>query len=100
MGPDYPTLDPLSKRDNVLPWYLRPEPKVPDIRDQEEHADVAAALTLLPEGHAARQAYSQGAGTIALTHLVREYPTVVEALTEAYLAGYRRLLQRSGSFRP
>ena len=90
----------LSNRTSKTPWYLRPDPKTPDTRDQDEHTDVAAALAPLPAGHAARLAYAEGLGTIALTHLVREHPVIVEALTEAYLAGNRRSLRRTGSFRP
>jgi hypothetical protein len=84
-----------------MPWYERPEEKLPDMRDADEHADVWAALKGLPPDHPARRAYSEGADTITLTHLVRERRDIVEALTEAYLAGYWRSLQRSGRhFRP
>jgi hypothetical protein len=70
------------------------------MRDQQEHADVAEALASLPEDHLAHRAYADGLGTIALTHLVREHHPIVEALTEAYLAGNRRAMRRTGSFRP
>ena len=82
------------------PWWEQPQRPPPDTRDQQEHAEVAAALASLPEDHAARRAYAEGLGTIALTHLVREHRGIVDALTEAYLAGNRRALRRSGSFRP
>jgi hypothetical protein len=83
-----------------IPWYERPEEKPPDMRDPNEHADVWAALQDLPPDHPARGAYSEGVDTITLTHLVRERPEIVEALTEAYLAGYRRSLARWSRFRP
>ncbi|MGD9730467.1 MAG: hypothetical protein AB7R40_24195 [Nitrospiraceae bacterium] len=70
-----------------------------DIRDEQEHADVATVLATLPEGHPARVAYAEGADTIKLAHLAP--PELVERLTAAYLDGYRRYWQRSGSyFRP
>jgi hypothetical protein len=83
-----------------IPWYERPGEKLPDMRDADEHADVWAALQGLPHDHSARRAYSEGADTITLTHLVRERREIVEALTEAYLAGYRRSRARWGGFRP
>lgn len=83
------------------PWYEQPDQKLPDMRDADEHAAIAVALEGLPPQHAARRAYSQGADTITLTHLVADRPELVNALTEAYLAGYRRSLERWGShFRP
>lgn len=86
-----------------LPWYAQPETRKrpPDIRHPEEHAAVAAALERLPPDHRARAAYAEGLDTIALTHLVADRPELVVALTEAFLAGYRRSLERWGShFRP
>jgi hypothetical protein len=72
---------------------------IPDIRDEQEHADVAAILAALPDQHPARVAYADGADTIRLTHLVPG--ELVDSLTEAFFAGYRRMLQRHGSyFRP
>jgi hypothetical protein len=62
--------------------------------------DPAAALQNLPTDHPARLAYSGGLDTIALTHLVREHHEIVEALANAYLAGYRRSLTRWSGFRP
>lgn len=82
------------------PWYEQPAPKVPDIRDAEEHAAIADALAVLPDEHPARQAYAEGAATIKLTHLVADRPDIVKALTEAYRAGNRRCLERSAHFRP
>jgi hypothetical protein len=84
----------------TIPWWEQPQRPPPDTRDPQEHADVAGALASLPEDHAARQAYANGMGTIALSHLLHEHRTIVEALTEAYLAGNRRALDRTGSFRP
>lgn len=71
-----------------------------DTRDEDEHAEVAALLASLPNGHPARDAYSRGVGTIELTHLVIDHQTLVDGLKEAYLAGYGRILARSGGFRP
>ena len=71
-----------------------------DRRDPEEHACVTAALAGLPEDHPARKAYAEGVGTIELTHLVEDRE-IVEQLKQAFLAGYRRTLERSGAyFRP
>jgi hypothetical protein len=83
-----------------IPWYERPAEKPPDMRDSDEHADVSAALQGLPPDHPARRAYSKGVDTITLTHLVRERPEIVEALTDAFLGGYRRSLARWSGFRP
>ena len=71
-----------------------------DARDAEEHAEVAALLAALPGDHPAALAYARGADTVALTHLVADRPELAEALKEAFLAGYRRLLSVSGGFRP
>jgi hypothetical protein len=84
-----------------VPWYELPPQKPIDRRDAEEHSAVSAALETLPPDHPAKQAYSEGADTIRLTHLVADRRDTVEVLTEAYLAGYRRFLQRqAGYFRP
>jgi hypothetical protein len=73
----------------------------PNLRDSEERAAVAAALAALPPEHPARRAISDGIGTIALAHLVVDRPELVEGLKEAWLAGYNRMLRRSGGhFRP
>lgn len=71
-----------------------------DTRDAQEHADVAAVLEELAADHPARDAYALGAGTIDLTHLVADIPELVERLTEAFLAGYRRMLAGTDTFRP
>ena len=72
-----------------------------DLRDADEQAAVAALLDALPPEHAARGAFDGVLDTIALTHLVADRPELVERLKEAFLAGYRRMLERSGSyFRP
>jgi hypothetical protein len=71
-----------------------------DLRDAEEHAVITAALEQLPADHPARVAYLEHADTIALTHLVADRPELVEALKEAYLKGFGRLLRAAGHFRP
>ena len=72
---------------------------VPDIRDEQEHKDVAAILAALPEDHPARAAYAEGEDTIKLTHLVPA--ELVKPLTEAFFAGSWRMLHRQGGyFRP
>jgi len=84
-------------------WYAEPkaEKRPPDMRDPEEHAAVAATLRRLSPDHPAHAAYAEGLDTIALTHLIADQPELVAALTEAFLAGYRRSLKRWGShFRP
>jgi len=70
-----------------------------DTRDPQEHADVSALLGVLPV-HPAREAYARGTGTLELTHLVADRPELIEELKEAWLGGYRRLLERSRGFRP
>ena len=76
-------------------------PVATDTRDAAEHEAVRLAIAVLPQDHTARQAYRRGAGTIELSHLVADRPELVEALTEAFLAGYRRMLRRDGGhFRP
>ena len=84
-------------------WYAKVErsQSPPSFRDAEECAAITAALKALPADHPARQAYAEGADTIRLTHLVADDPELVEALKNAFLAGYRRLLGRTGRhFRP
>ena len=71
-----------------------------DTRDAQEHADVAAVLTVLSAEHLAREAYARGVGTLELTHLVADRVELVDGLKEAFLAGYSRLLDSSGGFRP
>jgi hypothetical protein len=83
-----------------LAWYELPEAKPVDVRDAEEHRAIAEALSVLSAEHPARIAYAHGMGTIALTHLVADRRDIVATLTEAYLCGNRRALQRSGHFRP
>jgi len=83
-----------------MPWWKESETKPPDMRDPQEHA-VAATLRRLSPDHPAHAAYAEGLDTIALTHLIADQPELVAALTEAFLAGYRRSLKRWGShFRP
>lgn len=77
------------------------EGKPLDMRDAAEHAAVQGLLAALPGDHPVRVAYAHGSGTIALTHLVADHPELASALAEAFLAGYRRSLERWGShFRP
>ena len=76
-----------------------------DYRDEIEHAEVARILSELPAEHPARVAYSTGAreaaDSISLTWLVADRRDMVQALTEANLAAYRRTLARQGGyFRP
>ena len=73
-----------------------PASRIPDIRDELEHRDVAAVLATLPDDHPARAAYAEGADTIRLTHLVSA--ELVEPLTEVFCSGYRRFLQRQGGY--
>ena len=51
-----------------------------DYRDDIEHAEVAAALSDLPEDHPARAAYSSGelSDSIALTHLLKDRRDIAE----------------------
>ncbi len=76
------------------------QPAILDKRDAQERAEVAALLAVLPPEHPAREACARGTDTIALTHLVADRPELVEALKQAFLAGYARLLEGSGGFRP
>ena len=71
-----------------------------ELRDAKEHAAVTAALEQLPADHPARVAYQDHADTITLTHLVADRPELVEALKEAYLKSFGRLLRSAGHFRP
>ena len=71
-----------------------------DMRDAEEHAAVTAALDQLPADHPARVAYLDHADTIALTHLVADRHDLVDALKEAYLKGFGRLMRSAAHFRP
>jgi len=60
---------------------------------------VAAILASCPRS-TRRAAYAKHTGTLELTRLVADRPDLVDELKEAWLAGYRRLLARSGGFRP
>lgn len=70
-----------------------------DYRGEEEHAEVVARiLSALPADHPARVAYVSGAREtadfISLTWLVAERRDIVQALVEANMAAYRRMLAR------
>ena len=71
----------------------------PDFRDDEEKAEVARILSVLPAEHPARVAFAQGRDTIALTHLVGDAELTAKALTKAFLAGANRIMNR-GHFKP
>ena len=64
-----------------------------DYRDDIEHAEVAAALSELPEDHPAAVAYSSGAmsDNIALTRLLANRKDLVERLVAAYLGHNDRI---------
>ena len=61
-----------------------------DYRDDIEHAEIASVLSLLPEKHPARIAYSsgawEGANTISLSRLVAAHRDLLERLIEIYTA--------------
>lgn len=72
-----------------------------DYRDEIEHAEVAAALDALPEDYPARIAYSSGelSDSIALTHLLKDRPDLVERLVAAYMGHSSRIWPEGvGSF--
>ena len=73
---------------------------LPDKRDEEEKAEVGRIIAALPKDHPAHDAHRRGMDTIALTHLVANYPDLVEALIRAYHAGTDRVWKRSGHFKP
>jgi hypothetical protein len=77
---------------------MSPDPY--DTRDEQEHPAVAASLASLPYAHPARAAYARGAGALELSHLAADRGELVEALKEAYRAGYSRMLAGVGGFRP
>lgn len=85
---------------------LTPQQRHPaDYRDELEHAEVARILSELPADHPARVAYSTGAreasDSISLMWLVAERRDMVQALTDANMAAWRRTLVRQGGyFRP
>jgi hypothetical protein len=70
-----------------------------DFRDEEEKAEVARILAVLPPDHPARLAHERGIDTIRLTHMVGDAP-LVSALIETLLAGRDRIFRRSSRFRP
>ena len=71
-------------------------------RDEEEHAEVARILSVLPEGHRARIAYMTGAreaaDSISLSWLVVDRYDIVQALVEANMAAWRRTMSRYGGY--
>jgi hypothetical protein len=64
-----------------------------DYRDDIEHAEVAAALSDLPEDHPARVAYLTRAmsDSLALTHFLPERKDLVDRLVAAYLGHNERI---------
>lgn len=80
-------------------WKPPADKPPPDIRDDEERAEVARILSSLPGDHPARIAADRGADTIAVSHLVGDVG-LAKALAEASRAGWVRTLHRSGRFRP
>jgi hypothetical protein len=78
---------------------LPPERRHPaDYRDDIEHAEVAAILSELSDGHPARAAYSSGAreasDSIQLSHLLTERMDLVDRLTKAYFEHQGRIWDR------
>jgi hypothetical protein len=76
-----------------------------DYRDELEHAEVARILSEIPEQHPARVAYATGAreapDSISLSWLVADRFDMVQALVNANMAAYGRVLARQGGyFRP
>jgi hypothetical protein len=74
--------------------------KLFDAHDDQERSEISAALNDLPEDHPARRAHKEGADAIRLTHLVDGRKDLIDKLTQAWLAGYGRMLRRSSYFRP
>lgn len=70
---------------------------LPDSRDQEEKAAVAAALEGLPKDHPAWQAHDAGLDTIRIAHLVADQTAIVERLKLARLEAFGRTI--GGHFR-
>ena len=68
---------------------------VPDVRDEEEKAEVTRILSVLPEDHPAHAAHRAGADTIKLSHLLTDRPQLVQSLVRAYMAGLDRVWKRS-----
>jgi hypothetical protein len=68
-----------------------------DYRDDIEHAEVAGALSELPEDHPARRAYSAGETTdsLSMSHQLAERPELVKRLIDAYLAHSERMWARN-----
>lgn len=71
----------------------------PDIRDDEERAEVTRILAALPDDDPARIAADRGTDTITVSHLVGD-ADLAKALAEASTAGWVRTLHRSERFRP
>ena len=67
-----------------------------DYRDEIEHAEVAAALSDLPEDHPAVRAYLTAAlaDSLALTYLLKDRPDIAQRLVTAYLGHSRRIWTR------
>jgi len=71
-----------------------------DTRDAQAHADVAAVFEELRADHPAREAYTAGAGTLELAHLIADRAEWIERLKDAFRAGDRRTLKGSNGIRP
>ena len=66
-----------------------------DQRDDIEHAEVAAILSLLPDGHPARREYSaaQTSDTLGLLKLIQARMDLVCLLIDAHIARKNRIFQ-------
>jgi hypothetical protein len=76
------------------------QPKAFDAHDDQERAEIRAALGELSEDHPARTAHKEGADAIRLAHLVDGRKDLIDRLTRAWLDGYGRMLRRQAHFRP
>jgi hypothetical protein len=59
-----------------------PASTITDIRDAQEHAEIVAILTGLPEQHPVRVTHTESAETIKLAHLVPN--ELVKPLTKPF----------------
>jgi hypothetical protein len=77
-----------------------PTPPPFDAHDDQERAEIRAALQELPSDHKAWKALEEGVDAVALTHLVDNRQDLIDRLTQAWLAGYGRMLRSTQNFRP